>query len=170
LRFLAIFLETVKNDPHLQESPRLDYGAAIRLFGTQRADMDVIIACGGSQSPKCHRAISDSAIVSLPGAVGLTVGSDGMISKILGLGTWRSAFAVLAAAVLLFPAIAMTVSTDIVWGAEDFLAAGVILAFVWLAIEMSVRLLPTPGTQVAAGVVAIVAAMTVWAHLAIGVF
>lgn len=53
-----------------------------------------------------------------------------MISKILGPGTWRCAFVVLAAVVPLFPAIAMTVSTDIVWGADDFLAAAGILAFV----------------------------------------
>jgi hypothetical protein len=90
--------------------------------------------------------------------------------SMIKLGHWRGAFAVVSVAMLFFPAIAMTVSTDIVWGAEDFLAAAGILAFVWLAIEMSVRLLPGTRAQVAAGIVAILAALTVWMHLAVGVF
>jgi hypothetical protein len=86
------------------------------------------------------------------------------------LGHWRSAFAVVAVAILLFPAIAMTVSTDIVWGVEDFLAAAGILAFVWLAIEMSVRLLAGTRARLAASVAVILVALTIWAHLAVGVF
>ncbi|VVT04263.1 hypothetical protein [Rhizobium sp. EC-SD404] len=93
-----------------------------------------------------------------------------MISKILSPGTWRCAFALVAVAVLLVPALAVTVSTEIAWGVEDFFAAAGILAFVWLAIEMSVRLLPGTRAQAAAGIVAILAALTVWMHLAVGVF
>jgi hypothetical protein len=90
--------------------------------------------------------------------------------SMIKLGHWRGAFAVVSVAMLFLPALAMTVSTDIVWGVEDFLAAAAILAFVWLAIEMSVRLLPGTRAQVAAGIVAILAALTVWMHLAVGVF
>lgn len=92
------------------------------------------------------------------------------MTSMIKLGHWRSAFAVVAVAVLLFPAIAMTISTDIAWGAEDFLAAAAILAFVWLAIEVSMRVLPRKGARLAASAVVILVALTIWAHLAVGVF
>lgn len=83
---------------------------------------------------------------------------------------WRFAFAALVVAILLIPALGSMFANDPAWGAEDFIAAALILAATWLAIELSLKLFASTWAKAAGCGVAVFAALLIWAELALGVF
>ena len=70
---------------------------------------------------------------------------------------------------LLLPAAAMQFTSQVSWGAEDFLAAAVLIGGAGLAIELAVRLLRTPAQRWVAVSTVIAAALLIWAELAVGI-
>ncbi|MFM5929983.1 MAG: hypothetical protein ACKOPQ_03650 [Novosphingobium sp.] len=71
---------------------------------------------------------------------------------------------------LLLPAVAMQISREVNWGAEDFLAAALLIGGAGLGVELAVRFIRTRAAMMAAiaGVLFVVA--LIWAELAVGIF
>lgn len=80
---------------------------------------------------------------------------------------WRRIYLAFAAAVLLVPAAGMWFSSEVAWGPGDFLAAALLLGGAWVAVEVIVRLMPEGFGRLAFVAVVAIAALAVWAHLAI---
>lgn len=85
--------------------------------------------------------------------------------------SWRLIFAGLTGAVLLLPAITTLLSIGgMDWGAEDFIAAAVLIAATWAAVE-AVLLVVKPAMARALAIGAVVAVtLGLWAQLAVGIF
>ena len=83
---------------------------------------------------------------------------------------WRVAGWGTAGAVLLLPLLAMLVTDEVAWGAEDFAAAALLLGAVGLAFEAAVRVVRGLRARVAIGLVLLVALLLAWAELAVGLF
>jgi hypothetical protein len=83
---------------------------------------------------------------------------------------WRLIMWGVAAALLLAPAVAMQVTSEMAWGAEDFLILAAMLLSVCAAFELTVRLTRTPTRRVVVGVVIVGVFLLVWAQLAVGVW
>lgn len=83
---------------------------------------------------------------------------------------WRTLGWGTAGAVLLLPAPAMLVTDEMNWGAEDFLAAALLLGAVGLAFEGAVRVVRGTTARVAVGLGLLAALLLVWAELAVGLF
>jgi hypothetical protein len=80
----------------------------------------------------------------------------------------RVAFATLA--LLLVPAIAMHFTSEMAWGAGDFLVAGVLLFGAGALAVLAVRQVRSNGHRVAV-VLAVAAGLSlIWAELAVGLF
>jgi hypothetical protein len=75
-----------------------------------------------------------------------------------------------AAVLLLLPAAAMQVSDVVDWGADDFAAFGLILTLFCLSIEAAWYWLAAPWWRLGAAILAVLAFLMVWAHLAVGLF
>lgn len=75
-----------------------------------------------------------------------------------------------AAAMLLIPAAAMMLTPEIDWGLEDFAVFGLMLAVLCLFIEAAWHWLDTPLKRLAAVIFAVLAFLTVWVELAVGIF
>jgi hypothetical protein len=75
-----------------------------------------------------------------------------------------------AAALLLIPAAAMLFSREMSWGPEDFAEFGVMLTALCLAIEAAWYWPGTPLKRFAVVMLAVLAFLTVWAELAVGLF
>lgn len=75
-----------------------------------------------------------------------------------------------AGLLLLVPAVAMQFTPVVNWGAEDFIAAAVLIGGAGLGIELAVRLVKSRTAMFAliAGVIALM--LLVWAELAVGIF
>lgn len=86
------------------------------------------------------------------------------------LSRWRAVGWGAAGAVLLLPALAMLVTDKMNWGAEDFLAAALLLGVVGLAFEGAVRVVRGTAARVAVGLGLLAALLLVWAELAVGLF
>jgi hypothetical protein len=82
--------------------------------------------------------------------------------RILGWGA--------AGAILLLPLLAMLVTDEMAWGAEDFLAAALLFGSAGLAFELAVRVVRGRGARVAVGLAILAALLLVWAELAVGLF
>ena len=81
---------------------------------------------------------------------------------------WRVAGWGAAGAILLSAALA-TVATDaMAWGAEDFVAAALLLGAAGLAIEVAVRVVRGRAARIAAPFAVLAALLLVWAELAVG--
>ncbi|MFN7026323.1 MAG: hypothetical protein ACK4QP_17785 [Pseudorhizobium sp.] len=80
---------------------------------------------------------------------------------------WRRIYLIFAAVVLLAPAVAMPFSSGVSWGPGDFLAAGLLLASAWLAVEVVVRVVPHGLGRIALAAGVGIAALAIWAHLAV---
>lgn len=76
----------------------------------------------------------------------------------------------IAAAVLLVPAIAMQFSREVNWGPGDFAAIALLLGAGCLAWEIAARVVATWRLRVLAGVLIGAAVLLVWAELAVGIF
>ncbi|MCW1402263.1 hypothetical protein OKA06_07965 [Novosphingobium sp. MW5] len=75
-----------------------------------------------------------------------------------------------AGLLLLIPAVAMQFTSEVNWGAEDFIAAAVLIGGAGLGIELAVRLVKSRTAMFAliAGVIGLM--LLVWAELAVGIF
>ncbi len=78
--------------------------------------------------------------------------------------------ALATAALLLVPLAAMQLTRDVNWGAEDFLAAAVLLGGTGLAHVFLARLLRTPRRRILLGAGLGLALLLAWAELAVGIF
>ena len=85
-----------------------------------------------------------------------------------GGNRWRVAGWGLAGAILLVPLVAMAFTAEMNWGAEDFLAAAVLLGGFGLAFELAVRVTPNPIVRVVTGLALGALLLLVWAELAVG--
>lgn len=85
-----------------------------------------------------------------------------------GGNRWRVAGWGLAGAVLLVPLVAMAFTAEMNWGAEDFLAAAVLLGGFGLAFELAVRVTRNPIVRVVTGLALGTLLLLVWAELAVG--
>ena len=81
---------------------------------------------------------------------------------------WRLAGWGLAGAVLLVPLVAMAFTAEMNWGAEDFLAAVILLGGFGLAFELAVRVTRNPIVRVVTGLALGALLLLVWAELAVG--
>lgn len=83
---------------------------------------------------------------------------------------WRLTYAVFAALLLATPLVAMQLTREVSWGAEDFAAFGAMLAVLGLLLEAAARI----GTDIRARALlmggAVLAFLLVWAELAVGLF
>lgn len=75
-----------------------------------------------------------------------------------------------AAMLFAFPALGNLMSPDVNWGLEDFAAMALLLAALCGAIEAAVHWLDTPRWRIGGIMLAVLLFLTVWAHLAVGIF
>jgi hypothetical protein len=75
-----------------------------------------------------------------------------------------------AALLLAIPAAAMLVTDEVNWGAEDFAVMGVMLAVLCAAIEAAANWLTALRWRVGAMTLAVLLFLTLWVHLAVGLF
>jgi hypothetical protein len=77
----------------------------------------------------------------------------------------------LAAALLLaLPALGMQITREMNWGVEDFAVFGLMLAVLCLAIEGAMNYLTALRWRVGAMTLAVLLFLTLWVHLAVGLF
>lgn len=84
------------------------------------------------------------------------------------IGRWL--FLLVASAIMLVPAIAMQITSEVNWGLEDFGAMGLMLIAAGLLLEASSRLANTALQMGLAVGFIILAFFAVWAELAVGIF
>ncbi len=75
-----------------------------------------------------------------------------------------------AAMLFAFPALGTVMSDEVKWGPEDFAAMGLMLALLCGAIEAALHWLDTPKWRIGGIMLALLLFLTVWAHLAVGIF
>ena len=83
---------------------------------------------------------------------------------------WRVGYWSLAGLALLLPLLAMQVTSAVNWGPGDFLAAAVLLVATGLGFELVTRLLRTPLQRALSMGGVTLAALVIWAELAVGIF
>lgn len=74
-----------------------------------------------------------------------------------------------AAMLMAFPGLA-TVMGRIDWGAQDFAAMALLLALLCAVIEAAVHFLDAPRWRIGGVMLAVLMCLTVWMHLAVGIF
>lgn len=84
------------------------------------------------------------------------------VAKKLGL------VALVTAAILLVPFVAMQFTGEVNWTLSDFVIAGVLLAGTGLAYVLSTTKMSNPRSRLVIGAVLAVALLLVWAELAVG--
>lgn len=93
-----------------------------------------------------------------------------MTTQALPLPQAFARVSMVVAVLLLIPAVAMQLGTDVDWGPGDFVAAAVLLHVAGAGWILAGRIARTPGQRIAiASAVGLVVAV-VWAELAVGVF
>lgn len=75
-----------------------------------------------------------------------------------------------AAMLFAFPALGTVMSPEVKWGAEDFAAMALLLGGLCLAIEAAIHFLDAPRWRIGGIMLAVLMVLTVWAHLAVGIF
>ncbi len=86
------------------------------------------------------------------------------------LGKSLLTVAVVTAAILMIPLVAMQFTSEVVWTGLDFVAAGVLLACTGLVLVTALRRLRTARSRLlAAGVIGI-GFLYCWAEMAVGIF
>ena len=73
-------------------------------------------------------------------------------------------------AVLLIPLVAMQFTTEVNWGALDFLVMGVLLTVLLLTLNLVIRRYRRPGQRLFLVVLCVGAFLLLWAELAVGIF
>ena len=84
----------------------------------------------------------------------------------------RSIFriAVITAAFLMVPAVAMLFTNEVNWGPGDFLTMGALLFGSGLAYVLITRSIAGRAARIAVGAGLAIVVLTVWAELAVGIF
>jgi hypothetical protein len=72
-----------------------------------------------------------------------------------------------AMAMLLVPAAAMLLTSEVNWGAEDFAAFGLMLTVLCLCLEAAGHWLAAPWWRLSAVMLSVLVFLTLWAHLAV---
>lgn len=75
-----------------------------------------------------------------------------------------------AAMLLAFPALGTLMSAQVNWGLEDFAAFSLMLAMLCGGIELAWHWLDSPRWRIGAALLGVLLFLTVWAHLAVGLF
>jgi len=83
---------------------------------------------------------------------------------------WRVAMWGGAAGLLLIPAIAMRLTSEVTWGPEDFITMGVMLALACGAYELARRTIRSTGGRTVAALAILGVFLLVWVELAVGIF
>jgi len=83
---------------------------------------------------------------------------------------WRIAMWGGAAGLLLIPAIAMQLTSEVTWGPEDFITMGVMLALACGAFELARRTIRGTGGRAIAALAILGIFLLVWAELAVDIF
>ena len=91
-------------------------------------------------------------------------------SRAANFGRWRPELWALLEVLLLLPAIAMLLTDEVRWTYADFVAAAAIFAVVGCAIELIVRFVDRLVLRTALVCGIILAALTIWADGAVGIF
>jgi hypothetical protein len=81
---------------------------------------------------------------------------------------WRIAMWGSAAFLLLLPAIAMRLTSDVDWDGRDFITIGIMLAAACATCELAAKVSGNGAYRAASGVAVATAFVTVWANLAVG--
>lgn len=81
---------------------------------------------------------------------------------------WRLPFACVAVALIMVPALGSMLTTSFNWGAEDFLAAAVLLAALYVELEVATRIFKSTKSRLIVASVFGAAAVAAWAQLAVG--
>ena len=98
-----------------------------------------------------------------------TMTSPGMHRK-PGLGTSLLAVALVTAAILMIPLVAMQFTAEVNWTGVDFLAAGTLLALTGLVLTFALRKIRTTKNRlIAAGLIGL-GFLYCWAEMAVGIF
>lgn len=82
----------------------------------------------------------------------------------------RIGFAVVALALLAIPLIAMQFTGEVNWAPGDFVVMGGLLAGLYAGVELALRASRTPFGRVLAICTCLLAFLTIWAELAVGIF
>ncbi len=71
---------------------------------------------------------------------------------------------------LVLPAIAMPMTTQVNWGVEDFFAAAILLGGAGLAMEVLAKVFADSAKQKLAALVIVAVLLLAWVELAVGIF
>ncbi len=86
------------------------------------------------------------------------------------LGKSLRIVALVTAAILMIPLVAMQFTTEVNWTASDFVAAGILIGFTGLVMTLALRKFRTPrGRLVAIGMIGL-SFLYLWAEMAVGIF
>ncbi|SFD85437.1 hypothetical protein [Massilia yuzhufengensis] len=96
-------------------------------------------------------------------------GNRGMPLK-PSLGKSLLVVALVTAAILTIPLVAMQYTTEVAWTGSDFAAAGVLLALAGLALTFALRKVRTTQGRLLAAAAVGLALLYCWAELAVGIF
>jgi len=77
---------------------------------------------------------------------------------------------VCASMMLAFPALGMLMNDEVNWGLEDFAVFSLMLAGLCAGLEVAWHWLDSPRWRVGAALLGLLLFLTVWAHLAVGIF
>jgi hypothetical protein len=75
-----------------------------------------------------------------------------------------------AAMLLAFPALGILVSDEVNWGAEDFAVFALMLAALCAGLEAAWHFLASARWRIGAALLGVLMFLTLWAHLAVGLF
>jgi hypothetical protein len=78
--------------------------------------------------------------------------------------------ALVTAAILMIPLVAMQFTSEVAWTGSDFAAAGVLLAFTGLALSLALRRVRTAKGRLLAVAVIGLGFLYLWAEMAVGIF
>lgn len=88
----------------------------------------------------------------------------------ISLSRAASRTALVTLALLLVPLVAMRFSSEVNWGIEDFLAAGILLFGAGMAYSVAARRARSRVQRIAVAALVLAVLGTVWAQLAVGLF
>lgn len=86
------------------------------------------------------------------------------------LGKSLLAVALVTAAILMVPLVAMRFTTEVNWTGSDFLVMGILLAFTGLLITFALRTVRTTRSRLLAVGLVVLGFLYCWAELAVGIF
>lgn len=88
----------------------------------------------------------------------------------VSLSRSASRTALVTLALLLVPLVAMLFTSEVNWGVEDFMAAGILLFGAGMAYSVAARRARSTVQRIAVAALVLAVLGTVWAQLAVGLF